>query len=41
MCKFSEYTKQKLGNTIVYMARNKSNLSISETGMINLERARK
>lgn len=27
MCKFSEYTKQKLGNTIVYIARKKSNLS--------------
>lgn len=27
MCKFSEYTKQKLGNTIVYIARKKYNLS--------------
>lgn len=27
MCKFSEYIKQKLGNTIVYIARKKSNLS--------------
>ena len=27
MCKFSEYTKQKLGNTIVYIAHKKSNLS--------------
>lgn len=27
MCKFSEYTKQKLGNTIVYIACKKSNLN--------------
>lgn len=27
MCKFSEYTKQKLGNTIVYIACHTSNLS--------------
>ena len=27
MCKFSESTKQKLGNTIVYIARHTSNLS--------------
>ncbi len=27
MCKFSESTKQKLGNTVVYIAHHTSNLS--------------